>query len=238
MFGEKGYLVTFRQTDPLFTLDLSDPTDPRVVGELEINGFSSYIHPIEGDQLLTIGQDATDQGRVTGLHLQVFDVSDPAHPTRTFHEKLTAEGGYSSSIAQNDHHAFMYDPTTGTLAIPSTEVKASGETFNGLVVYHYDRKRGFDLRGRLDHRALADAWVTELCAEARRTQNGNEPYYCVKANADMMRGQIPINRSMIVDKYILSISAIGLEIHELSDLDVAATLSWMRVQKHDSTIAE
>jgi uncharacterized secreted protein with C-terminal beta-propeller domain len=70
MFGDKGYLVTFRQTDPLFTLDLSDPRHPRVAGELKINGFSNYIHPMGNDLLLTIGQDATEQGRVTGLHLR------------------------------------------------------------------------------------------------------------------------------------------------------------------------
>ena len=118
-FDDKGYLVTFRQTDPLFTLDLRDPTHPRVVGELKINGFSSYIHPMGNNLLLTIGQDANDQGRVKGMHLQVFDVSDPANPTRRFHESIAdRENGYSYSMASGDHHAFTYDPVTGTLAVP------------------------------------------------------------------------------------------------------------------------
>jgi Beta propeller domain/Vault protein inter-alpha-trypsin domain len=78
MFGDKGYLVTFRQTDPLFTLDLSDPRHPKVAGELKINGFSNYIHPMDDNLLLAIGQDADDTGRVQGFHMQVFDVTDPA----------------------------------------------------------------------------------------------------------------------------------------------------------------
>jgi uncharacterized secreted protein with C-terminal beta-propeller domain len=65
--GPRGYVVTFEQIDPLFTLDLSDPTDPTVVGELEVTGFSSYLHPIGDDWLLAVGQEADEEGRVLGL---------------------------------------------------------------------------------------------------------------------------------------------------------------------------
>ena len=61
-----GYVVTFRQTDPLYTIDLSDPTKPRVVGELKITGYSAYLHPIGDGLLMGVGQDATDQGRRLG----------------------------------------------------------------------------------------------------------------------------------------------------------------------------
>lgn len=237
MFGDKGYLVTFRQTDPLFTLDLSNPRNPRVVGELKIPGFSSYIHPMGGDQLLTIGQDATDQGRVTGLHLQIFDVSNPAKPRRTFHEKLSLEGNYSHSVAQHDHHAFMYDPITRTLAFPMTEYKPNGEHFNGLMVYKVDAKRGFQKKGRLDHRALANVWVEQTCRDQKKANPNYAHYYCTPEYKRQAAAQYPVTRSMIVDKYILSLSQIGLEIHELSDLDVAATLSWAAVEKHSATIA-
>ncbi len=239
MIGDKGYLVTFRQTDPLFTLDLRNPFQPKLVGELKVNGFSSYIHPIGDDLLLTIGQDATDDGRVTGVHLQVFDVKDPAHPKRRFHEKLATAPGYSYSAAQNDHHAFMFDPVTSTLAFPMTE-RGGDRWFNGLVVYNFDKKQGFSLRGRLDHAALADVWVEQQCEQQKRANPKHQAnnYYCTPDYRRQGRSQYPISRSLVVDKYILSLSPIGLEIHDLADLDVAATLSWAKVQKADARIAQ
>jgi hypothetical protein len=230
MVGDKGYLVTFRQTDPLYTLDLRDPTNPRVAGELKINGFSSYIHPIGDDLLLTIGQDADANGRVQGVHLQVFDVSNPRNPTRRFHEKL---GAGSNSQAQYDHKAFMYDAVTGTFAFPISRYDG-GYHVNGLEVYHFDKKRGFKHKGRIDHGALTQLWVEAEC-QKQRAAAPNQPahnfYYCNPQYRNQTRSQYPITRSMVVDKYILSLSNIGLEIHELGDLDVAAMLSWAKVQK-------
>ena len=79
--GTTGYVVTFRQIDPLYTLDLTDPTAPRVVGQLELAGYSAYLHPVGDGLLLGVGQDASPQGRPLGTQLSLFDVSDPAHPT-------------------------------------------------------------------------------------------------------------------------------------------------------------
>src|SRR5207244_12262434 len=67
--GDAGYVVTFRQVDPLFTVDLSDPTNPRVMGELKLLGYSAYLHPIGGDLLLGIGQDANDQAQTNGTQI-------------------------------------------------------------------------------------------------------------------------------------------------------------------------
>ena len=75
--GRTGYVVTFRQTDPLYTIDLSDPKQPKVVGELKINGYSAYLHPAGDGKLIGVGQEATDQGRVTGTQVSLFDVSNP-----------------------------------------------------------------------------------------------------------------------------------------------------------------
>ena len=74
--GDVGYVVTFRQTDPLYTLDLSDPTNPEVKGELKILGYSAYLHPMDDGLLIGIGQDANEQGQVKGTQISVFDVSD------------------------------------------------------------------------------------------------------------------------------------------------------------------
>ena len=81
--GDTAHVVTFRQTDPLYVIDLQDPTNPTVRGELKITGFSSYLHPLPDDRLLGIGQEATEDGITVGLQVQVFDVSDPTAPIRT-----------------------------------------------------------------------------------------------------------------------------------------------------------
>lgn len=112
--GDTAYVVTFRQTDPLYTIDLRDPTAPRVVGELKIPGYSAYLHPLPDGRLLGIGQDATEDGRTTGLQVSVFDVSDPASPLRT--AQLAMEG--ASSTAEFDHLAVTYHE--GRLFLPYT----------------------------------------------------------------------------------------------------------------------
>ena len=111
--GTQAYVVTFRQTDPLYVIDLSDPTAPVVSGELNIPGYSAYLHPVGDGLLLGVGQDATDQGRVLGAQLSLFDVHDPANPVRL---STLPIGG--SSDAEWDHHAFLYWPEDGTIVLP------------------------------------------------------------------------------------------------------------------------
>jgi hypothetical protein len=231
MFGDKGYLVTFRQTDPLFTLDLSDPTRPRVAGELKINGFSNYIHPMGNDLLLTIGQDADSNGRVLGMHLQVFDVKDPANPKRRFHETFAMKGAYSYSAAQNDHHAFTYDPVTGTLALPYAEYN-NNTTFQGLIAYRIDPRRGFKSLGRIDHGQLADKMIEQTCLQQKKANNNNDVYYCNKQNWPSMRQSYPIDRSIVVDKYLMTLGNAGLMIHSLAGLEKVSALSWSKIQDH------
>ena len=219
MIGDKGYLVTFRQTDPLFTLDLRDPTHPRVAGELKINGFSNYIHPIGDDMLLTIGQDADTAGHVKGLHLQVFDVSDPENPERKFHETLAGQGAYTYSAAQYDPHAFTWDPVTGTLALPMQKYEG-GVSSNTLALFHLDTHRGFRKLGAIDHTQLARTMADANC------RTGNQPYWCTITDAQL---GMPIERSIIIDKYVVSISQAGMAIHSLNKLHLAASLPWTRV---------
>ena len=99
---ETAYVVTFRQTDPLYTVDLSDPSDPKVLGELKILGYSAYLHPLGDDLLLGVGQDADERGRVEGTQVSIFDVSDPANPERI--AQLTLAKG-SNSAVEYDHRA-------------------------------------------------------------------------------------------------------------------------------------
>ena len=82
--GHVSYVVTFRQVDPLYTVDLSDPTNPRVRGELKILGYSAYLHPVGDGVLLGVGQDASGQGRIRGTQISLFDISGlDVRPGRT-----------------------------------------------------------------------------------------------------------------------------------------------------------
>ncbi|MEU7573331.1 beta-propeller domain-containing protein [Micromonospora sp. NPDC049240] len=102
--GPTGYAVTFRQTDPLYAVDLRNPVAPRVTGELKINGYSSYLHPAGDGRLLGVGQEATDRGQVLGTQVSLFDVADPARPTRIARHHVAR--GWSD--AEADPHAFLY----------------------------------------------------------------------------------------------------------------------------------
>ncbi len=103
-FGDLAAVVTFRQTDPLYLVDLAG--DPKVLGELKVNGFSTYLHPLGDGLLMGLGQEADDQGRITGTQVSVFDISDPANPRQV--DRLQLGTGYSP--AQDDSRAFSYDP--------------------------------------------------------------------------------------------------------------------------------
>ncbi|NDU75793.1 hypothetical protein GWI34_24655 [Actinomadura sp. DSM 109109] len=112
--GATGYVVTFRQTDPLYAVDLRDPRHPRTTGELKINGYSAYLHPTADGRLLGVGQDADSSGRTNGLQVSLFDVS--AKPRRLDAYKLPGAG----SQAEFEPHAFLYWPKTGLTVVPVT----------------------------------------------------------------------------------------------------------------------
>jgi uncharacterized secreted protein with C-terminal beta-propeller domain len=127
--GDRGYVVTFRQVDPLYTLDLSSKTAPRVAGELKLLGFSAYLHPISGDLLLGVGQDAGEDGRTLGTQLSLFDVSDPRLPSRKAGVSL---GGGARSSAEFDPHAFLFWKPSGLAVIPLSTYSDQG-SFSGAV---------------------------------------------------------------------------------------------------------
>ncbi len=112
--GDRAYVVTFRQTDPLYTVDLSDPTAPKVVGELKISGYSAYLHPIGDDLLLGVGRDTSPEGWGTGAQVSIFDVKNPAAPTRLA-QKMLGNGGL---VAEFDPHAFLWWPKTSLALLP------------------------------------------------------------------------------------------------------------------------
>ena len=159
--GDRGYLVTFVKVDPLFTLDLSDPTDPKVAGELKVPGFSDYIHPFGDNYLITMGKDTTEEGNVTwyqGLQLSIFDVSDFSDPL-LLHKEFIGDRGTTSEALRN-HKAFTFRQTDGLLAMPVRLSEHLSEpdrastfgtyTFSGLYVYDVSTQTGFSYLGRIE----------------------------------------------------------------------------------------
>ncbi|MDX6651209.1 MAG: hypothetical protein QOJ97_3160 [Solirubrobacteraceae bacterium] len=146
--GEAGYVVTFRQVDPLYTLDLARPTSPRVVGELKLAGYSAYLHPVGTDRLLGVGQDATEQGRTQGAQVVLFDVSDLAAPRVLGRLRL---GQSSSSGVEYDHRAFLYWPPAGLALLPlQAWDPGGGPGFSGAVGVSVSSS-GLAERGRIVH---------------------------------------------------------------------------------------
>lgn len=201
MMGAKGYVVTFRRTDPLYTLDLSNPRAPRVVGELKVEGFSTYLHPLDDGHLLTVGQDADARGRSTGFHLQIFDVRDMSRPRRVHHEKLDA---YSTSTSQSDHHAFMFEPATKTLAIPW-----KGTNYWGLVAYRVDAQRGFTSLGRVNHALMYKRHFRAACRGSEQTECGDRNYWWRFFGAH----DLEVDRVVAIDGHLFSMSRSGLMVH-------------------------
>ena len=111
--GPRGYVVTFRQVDPLYVLDLSDPAAPELVGELKVPGYSTYLKPIDGNRIITVGMAGTETGQITGAQVSVFDVSDPSNPRQV----ATAEIAQWSE-ATSDPHAFLWWAETGQIIVP------------------------------------------------------------------------------------------------------------------------
>jgi hypothetical protein len=144
---DTGYVVTFRQTDPLYTIDLSKPNDPSVAGELKILGFSAYLHPVGDGLLLGVGQDATPEGRQLGTQLSLFDVSDIAKPTRLSQARV---GGASSSEAEYDHHAFLYWGPEKLAVLPVSIYDGRSNPFNGAIGFNVTRSEIEEV-GRISH---------------------------------------------------------------------------------------
>jgi len=132
--GTTAYVVTFRQTDPLYTLDLRDPKAPKVVGELKITGYSAYLHPAGDGRLIGVGQEANTQGRTQGTQVSLFDVHDLTKPTRLAQFHMQS----AHSEAEFDPHAFLYWAPTGLLVVPMYSYKAQPPSFGSLVLSVHD----------------------------------------------------------------------------------------------------
>jgi hypothetical protein len=143
--GPAGYVVTFRQVDPLYVVDLERPAHPVVRGELKIRGYSAYLHPVGPGLLLGVGQDATDAGAQLGTQLSLFDVSDPSNPRR-LHQAAVAG---ASSQAEFDHHAFLWWAPRDLAVVPLNVF--DGQSFQGAAGFRVQREAGIAQVGRASH---------------------------------------------------------------------------------------
>ncbi len=163
--GDYGYFVTFRQTDPLFVVDLSDPLNPKILDELKVTGFSDYLHPWEDNVLLGVGKEADERGRSTGVKLSLFDISDKTDISEI--SKYVIENAYSSQM--DDYKKMFVAPEKSLFGMqilgPYTEgefadgnrnnrfwlFKYENGSFTDVLRYEYIDKDGYDYH---DYRGL------------------------------------------------------------------------------------
>ena len=112
--GDRVYVVTFKQIDPLFVIDLQNPQSPNVLGFLKIPGVSDYLHPYDENHIIGVGREATEEGRITGVKVSLFDITNPANPVEV--DKHVIES--ANTEASYDHHAFLFYKEKGILVIP------------------------------------------------------------------------------------------------------------------------
>jgi len=136
--GDTGYIVTFKQTDPLFAIDLSNPGDPKVLSALKIPGFSEYMQPFGDGLLFGLGKQTNEATSVTGLKLSMFDVSDKTDVTEIAKEVLG--GNYTWTEASYNHKSILVSPKRGLIGFAS---------YDSYFVYHYDKAKGFTLLKQL-----------------------------------------------------------------------------------------
>ena len=210
--GPTGYIVTFKKTDPLFVINLVDPIKPFIEGELKIPGYSTYMHILDDEHILSIGYDADDQGSFAyfqGIMLQVFNVADLANPFLLHKEVIGTRG--STSDAATNHLAFNFFKPKDWLAIPMVVCEDSGGggsygdemTFSGLMVYDVTVADGFDYLGGVPH-AVADG----------------ENYKCYNW---WTNSNSKVKRSIFMDDYVYSVAMDEVKIAHIDALDSPIT---------------
>ncbi len=132
-FGNFAYVVTFRQTDPLFVIDLTDSTNPKIVGKVKLPGFSSYLHPFGNGYLIGVGQDGTETGINSNMKVSLFSVKNPEEPKEINNLKVSSNDGYVSSDVTYSYKSFVNLPNN-EFAVPYT-VTNSGSDFRPTTMF-------------------------------------------------------------------------------------------------------
>lgn len=170
--GDKCYLVTYKTVDPLFVIDLSEPENPNVLGELKIPGYSTYLHPLGENYLIGFGEESVEKSYLNwkgeqnvvaynvGMKLAIFDVSDLSNPKEVQSIQIGGRGSYSELL--NNPKVLYYDEEEGIFAFPATLTEETkfyqdgtpmygNVVFRGALVYHLDIEAGIELLGQIEH---------------------------------------------------------------------------------------
>ena len=212
---DEGYLVTFRNIDPLWTIDLSNPRDPKIKGELEVPGVSTYIHPLRGEEegfLLTIGFGGDGEGLNWNTQISLFDVTNFSNPLLASALPIALEDGddwyYAYSEANYEHKAFQYWSPRKLLAIPVSTYRHRYDPESGRNSYEYvsrldlievDVENGLSKYGSVDHSDFFNR-------DAERWWNYRD-----------------VRRSIFMGDYIYAISDRGVTAHHLDTLKLSAS---------------
>ncbi|MBL4694855.1 beta-propeller domain-containing protein [Candidatus Gracilibacteria bacterium] len=214
--GDRLYMVTFEQVDPLFVIDLASPTNPTVLGELKIPGVSEYLHPFGDHHLIGIGRDADPEGFFKGMKISMFDVSDVTAPSELHTEYIGDRGTWSPVF--NDPKAFLFDLKKGLMAFPLKVAQLSdvekndpdlslwkeGDfVFQGAYVYDVSVSDGFELQGAVSHYEPGEVKEME--------------YY--------WSGDSDILRALWIGDYLYTISNDFVKANELDGLEEAGSVA-------------
>lgn len=195
--GDRAFVVTFLRIDPLFALDLSDPRNPRLAGELEVPGFSNYLQPVGETDLIGIGRNADEFGRVEELQVSLFDVADLNQPALKDRDSVDA-ADWAYSEATENHHAVGYFPEYGVLAIPVSSAEWVQEDRDGDGVAETSI-----------YRPRTELWVWRIDSAA----DGEE--------AVQPLGRIEhdsyVRRSVRIGDILYSISDVEIKAHQILD---------------------
>jgi len=221
--GDRAYLVTFKKIDPFFTLDLSDPYNPKILGILKIPGYSDYLHPYDENHIIGIGKDTVEpQEKIAwtrdfawyqGLKIALFDVSDFENPKEVA-KIIIGDRGTNSPVLY-DHKAFLFDREKELMVLPvslyeiSDEIKEQNDgytgsiygefTFQGAYVYKLSLEDGFEYQGRITH--MDDDELQD---------NGYYWYWGSSSSS--------ISRSLYIDDVLYTISDNMVKMNSLEDL--------------------
>jgi len=219
---DRAYMVTFKQTDPLFVIDVKDPENPKVLGELKIPGFSNYLHPYDNETLIGIGKDTAENewGGVTtkGLKFSLFDVKDVASP-KEIDTYIIGDAG-SESVALSDHKAFLFSRDKNLLVVPAIVRESKNEnswgdiTFSGALVFGIS-KDGFELKGRISHLEEKDVDIFN-----RGGYNYN----------------MGVKRSLYINNVLYTFSDYYLKMNNLENLDLVKNLELKKEKEGDFEI--
>lgn len=215
--GDRLYLVTFKQTDPLYVISLADPLKPSVLGSVKIPGYSTYLHPAdqEGSKLIGFGRnvevDSDGNTKVTSLKLSLFDFSDLKAPKEL--DSFLIGDSTSDSIALYDHKAFLYSADKNLLVIPAV-FRANNEiTFGGSLIFGLENNK-LSLKGRIDHsnggqQSAPDFW-------------NSYSYY-----------DNTVKRSLYINNNLYTFSNRFLKVNNLTDLSAVKDIVLTEVKEND-----